>query len=394
MLFLILPDTAIMEIKLVATLGVILTGWELSMFFIHQYSKLKDETIKFNNILLSFGFLFLFGYSGLLFIKIPELFIEDLILVSNIQKIGFILVFTSLFFFWFQLRGPHFSKFINQNLLKMLLLKSFIPIIYAIIFPLNSTTFLLFAGFISIDIICVIIFQNNVIRNSVPSIKKRFYLLYLGEFFAGFSILLGSSRSSFLTNIFKVNQSLLDGLYFLGIFFMFLGEIITYFVILGFPHILELKWKENLIQLYIINQKDNNALYIHDFNVLAREYDKDTTDNGENSEEMQRTLFSGGIIGIDSITSAITNTEGEKMNKIRQGDLMILLDYNSKTTNVNIIYALIVKEDIASVKFFLKSLKIQFESFYRQFLSNLEDIKGNPIDLFSSFDIVLKNILG
>jgi hypothetical protein len=150
----------------------------------------------------------------------------------------------------------------------------------------------------------------------------------------------------------------------------------------AFPAFYEFKWEENILSLFIINQNNRFCLYCRDFSELGlREQQK--------NYEM---LFSAGIIGIDNILSIITNTKDEKVNKIKQPESLILLEYGSEIAP-QIIYALVVKKDLKSNTYFLKTIKKQFESFYKEILSEIVNLKGNEEQLFKSFDIILKDII-
>jgi hypothetical protein len=92
------------------------------------------------------------------------------------------------------------------------------------------------------------------------------------------------------------------------------------------------------------------------------------------------------------VLSEITNTKGEAINKIQQPDSFILLEYSSGIS-FQLIYALIVKKDLKSNNYFLKAIKNQFESFYREILRELDNLKGSEEQLFGSFDVIIENIL-
>jgi hypothetical protein len=159
------------------------------------------------------------------------------------------------------------------------------------------------------------------------------------------------------------------------------GLLIGSFGVYGFPAFYEFRWRENLLRLFIINRTNDKAVYTNDFFQVK--------DKG--SKEDYKKLFSGGITGIDKIISEITNTK-EKINKISQADSLILLEYGSDYAS-QITYALIVREDLKSNRYFLRAIKKQFESFYKEILIGLDLIKGSEEALFGSFDLILKEIL-
>jgi len=104
--------------------------------------------------------------------------------------------------------------------------------------------------------------------------------------------------------------------------------------------------------------------------------------------------MSGGLTGIEIIISAITNTQNERIKVIKQEGSYILLEYGTKYSTP-IVYALLVKKDLKSIRYFLNLLKVQFENFFKEILENFEefDLAGQDERLFSSFDIILENLI-
>jgi hypothetical protein len=102
-------------------------------------------------------------------------------------------------------------------------------------------------------------------------------------------------------------------------------------------------------------------------------------------------LYSGGIIGIDSVISSITGIKKQKINKIENEGSSILLEYGIEP--YNIIFALIMNKDLISMRIFLRNIKSQFESFYREILPGLDTIPKNQDLLFGSFDLIIKNLI-
>ncbi len=168
----------------------------------------------------------------------------------------------------------------------------------------------------------------------------------------------------------------------IGFTLVFVGFILTLVGLYTFPAFYGFKWEGNILKLFIINEKNNVCLYSHDFSKIKSEH----------TQKDYEQLFSVGIIGIDIVLSAITNTRGEKINKIKQADSLILLEYSSGISS-QIIYALVVKKDLKSNIYFLKSIKSQFESFYKEILRELDSLKGSEEQLFGSFDVIIEDLL-
>ncbi len=174
------------------------------------------------------------------------------------------------------------------------------------------------------------------------------------------------------------------GIYFIsiGMILLIIGFITALVGLYTFPSFYGFKWEGNILKLFIINEKNNVCLYSHDFSKIKSEY----------TQKDYEQVFSVGIIGIDIVLSAITNTRGEKINKIKQADSLILLEYSSGISS-QLIYALVVKKDLKSNMNFLKSIKKQFESFYKEILKELDSLRGNEEQLFGSFDVIIEDVI-
>ena len=124
-------------------------------------------------------------------------------------------------------------------------------------------------------------------------------------------------------------------------------------------------WKDSLIHLYII-YKSGIPLYDYSFGKKIKNYDP--------------SLISGGLIGMMSILKAIIH--GKKQIKtIDHGDRKLMFERNSSK---DIIFVLLVKEDL---KVFRKKLNILIENFDKEFQDLLKNIEST-----SSFSNYWKNI--
>jgi len=388
MIFMEFTPSVLTELKLMLVLCVIIFGWELSAYFFYQYYKLRDQEVQLNRILLAFGVLFASGFFCLLCIMIVNIFTPEEMIAEILRKMGFWVILSGAFLFWAILYVEQFSKLINRKIHLFLILKSLVPIIALIFLDSQSTLFLPCLGVVFFDGIFLLFLQVKVIKYSVAEVKKRFKLIFLAEAVIMVAMLLGSDRFKVA---FNLTAMMAEGFYFLGIFVMFISEVIVLFAIIEFPSILEFKWKESLIKLVIVNKRNNSCLYRHDFYEIEAKLEKN--DDKELQRDEADKLFSGGIIGIDSITAAVTKSEGAKMRKIQHGNSLIMLDYSTLPENQDIVFALVVNEDLHSLEFFLKVLRDQFQSFYKDLLTKIDQVQGNESIYFGSFDIILKNIL-
>ena len=370
--------TAIQEIEFLLYLTAIILGFQLAIYFFYRYFKIRDERLPLNKIILSFGFFYSLLIAGAFILAINRFLISDPILKEIIYKIGYIPILLSPVAFLYFIEIEEFSRIINLKIGKLLMIISLIPVVIMIIFPVSLFFIILpVIGITLLGVIFILVFQIRLIGITKGNIRNRLIQIFLGDILIIGSLIfvLEITTSFFPSGIINI-------LFFIGISLMISGLLFTSFGVYGFPAFYEFRWRDNLLRLFIINRKNNTVVYSRDFSQIRDEaYEKD-----------YKKLFSGGITGIDSMLSAITDTEGEKINKIKQADSLILLEYGSDYAS-QITYSLVVREDLKSNRYFLRSIKNQFESFYKEILTGLDLLKGSEEQLFGSFDILLKNIL-
>lgn len=360
-------------------------GIELVFYFYYQYFKIRDVKLKLNRVLLAFGTFILFIVIGPLWIQISRNFIiEGTMLYEIISRIGWTFALLSTIGFSLFIIKEDFSNIINTKIVKILVILNFIPIVVLIFTPnTRNPIFLISILFVVLNGINVIRFQVILIKRSVGKIKRKFIFFLMGALVSfpalGFAIVVGIGVLPPIIN---------EIVYFTGITILLLGFIIISFSVYDFPPFYEFEWRENIIQLFIINQKTGEHVYFHDFTDIFRER---STSNDELTPDDRAKLYSGGIVGIESVITQITNTKDERINKIEQKDSVILLTYSSVIPYIT--YALIIRKDLLSLGHLLDSIKQQFEAFYREILLNLENLKGDQQLLFKSFDVILRGIL-
>ncbi|MFX1443991.1 MAG: PAS domain-containing protein [Promethearchaeota archaeon] len=113
-------------------------------------------------------------------------------------------------------------------------------------------------------------------------------------------------------------------------------------------------WKDSLIHIYIIYK---SGIPLYDYSFI------------KNKENIDASLISGGIIGMITILKAII--QGKKQIKtIDHGDRKLMFETNK--TN-DIIFVLMVKEDLMIFRNKLISLIIGFDNIYQDLLKNIEN---------------------
>jgi len=374
----------VQEIQFLLYITTFTLGVQLACYILYRYYKIKNINLQTNKILLSFASFILLIIPGMLLLVFRQLFVSEPFQREYLIKatFGFFIV-APLFYLYFSDVEQFLN--VNKNFTKLIgIFHSFLLLL--VIFAPEMTDFLLLLLLFLLvpGSIYISFFQIKLINSSFGRIKIYFVFTYIGESFFFIALFLGTIEiMSFIASSFL----------FIGLLFIFFAIFKESRVYMGkdqggwlnvqeWEHDLEMRecancgyglreeWTECPICQTLV---DPNAPLIP-------------------KEKNREDIFSGGLVGIDSIISTITNTEDEKINKIKQGNSLILLEHGSGFTS-QLDYVLIVRQEQRSFRMFLNTLRNQFESFYKEILLNLNELEGTPDLLFLSFDIIIENIV-
>ena len=364
----------------------LIIGYQISIYFLHRYYKVREEKFGFNKVLLAYGLFFATAFTGYLIRTINNYYITDPFLIEVINPV--LVRFTvgsAVIIFLIIISSKPFHEILNPNLTKIVIIAMVIEVSFIFFFPPatpgNFFAILLYL----IGLSYMSIFHLKFISQSIGIIKKKLIIILIGEIICIGSLLIGSNLPEGV--IFEQTDDLINVIailtFYLGLMTIFLG-------VFRIPPFLEFQWEKNLLSLYIIDSQNLKGLYRCDFKELLDNRDFPNTTISEN--RIRKDFFPNGYIGIDKIITTITNTKNEKIEKIEHGDFLILVEQGDEPQS-SIIFTLLVKKETHSMRFFLKTLKNQFQDFYGNLLLYGEFLDGREIQVFSSFDFILKNIL-
>ena len=373
------------EIQFIFILIGVIVGYQISFYFLNQFKKFKSEHLGLNRLLLAYGLFFILGLTGIFFRNINKFYVEDLLLeevffrITNLFLISSILVFLSL------VSSKSFRIIMNPSITKAFCLMLLVPFISIFFFQTGSIMLNLIMTISIFGTLFMLIFQFKLIKLSVGIIKKRIIYIFIGMLLILGSFLFGGE--------FSRNMVLQENEHTIIMFTSFLTIITFFIVFLGvykFPAFLEFDWKDHLLKLYIIDKEVVKGLY--NFNFL------DSSNNTKQSEREKLLInnkdkvLSIGLIGINNIINGLTSTRDKKIERISQGDNQIIFTYGDNPNDF-IIYALLVNKDMDSLRYFLETIKNQFQGFFKGILQNINSIRGNEVKVFSSFDVILTNLI-
>jgi len=364
----------------------VIIGYQISFYFLHRYYKVRQEKFGFNKLLLAYGLFFATAFTGYLIRTINNFYVTDPFLIEVINPI--LVRFTvgsAVIIFLIIVSSKPFHEILNPNLTRIMIIAMIIEIIFIFFFP-PATPGNIFAILLyMVGFSYMAFFHLKFISQSIGIIKKKLIIILIGEIICIGSLLIGSNLPEGV--LFEQTDDLIN---IIAILAFYLGLMIIFLGVFRIPPFLEFQWEKNLLYLYVIDSQNLKSLYRCDFEELLANTDFPNTKISEN--KIMKDFFPNGYIGIDKIITAITDTKNEKIEKIEHGNFLILVEQGDEPQS-SIIFTLLVKKETNSMRFFLKTLKNKFQNFYGNLLLYGEFLEGREIQVFSSFDFILKNIL-
>ena len=372
-----------MEWQVLAYVIPVVLGWELGVYFFYQFWKNRAAKLRMNRILLSFGCFTILTVTGALFVMINRLFFNG----TDIQLLetGLFPVFLAPVMFMVFIDINESKTLMNVRLARIVTIASILPIILLVTIGPQSIFFRLSIIITVLNAYFVIAYQIKMIHVSMGKIRKRILELFIGEIFALSSLLFAANI------VFSVILGLQLISFYIGVGLLITGFIIMFWATNDLPLFYEFDWKENLHKLFIIDQKHGQFLFTRDF---VHNLDIKGSSASVEREQMRDDLFTGAIDGIETMISTITSSTNRRVTEIDQGDSMILLEYGDKYSSP-LIYALVVKKNLSSLRNLLKRLQGQFEAFFPEILHDLDKLhaQGPESQFFSSFDIIVNSMM-
>jgi hypothetical protein len=363
----------------------LLIGYQISFYFLYQYYKIKEEKIGLNKILLAFSLLFGLGVSGIVIRNYNSYYINDVLLNNFFLYFTHVIIAVAVSSFLLIISSKSFQIIININITRAVSIYTILISILIFVVQIKSIQFIFFIISIILGYFYLIFFHLKLINRSKGKIRKRIILIFIGEVLLISNILIGSEETVVL--IFQQHMPFITLISNFVILFALMTILLCVY---KFPIFLEFNWDKNLIKLFIVNTQNFEIIYTFNFTEEIERKENTTKKPSETIESDY--FFSRGIIGIKDIISGITNKKEEGIEKIRRGELLILLK-NGDAPLSFVLYCLTVKKEMNSINYFLKTIKNEFQELYKNIILSFEDLQGLENKIFSSFDNHIKNII-
>ena len=347
---------------------VAIISLEISGYFLYLFYKKRKEKIFLNKLLLAYGLLIGIGFTSIVIRLISNYYNEDVdsnVLINNIMHIS-ITIATLIYMFLASTKD--FDKIIQNKICKIITLITTILSIFIVLSPSTDLRVIFITIALMVALSFMVIFQFRLIFATTGVIRKRLIVISSGA-----TLTLGTivfSANEFMTYQSQQNEITL----LLSTPLMMAGLIIIFFGSYDFPVFLEFNWKSELINLYIMEQKFHNQLFKYDFTKHQQTFNPE--------------YLPGGLLGIEKIISAVTDTPEKKIHRIEQKGLIFII-----LRSESVIYTLVVKKEMRSVHFFLESVMGRFENLYKSIIKDLNLIRGREDIYFVGFETELNEIL-
>ncbi|MFX1321313.1 MAG: hypothetical protein ACFFAQ_06690 [Promethearchaeota archaeon] len=364
---------------------VLLLSFQISVYFFYRYFQIKDEKLGINKFLLAFGLLYFFGFTGIGIRTINSYYINNSLINDFLLNLSHILIFFGAFSFLMIVSQKSFNKLINTNFSKIVSIITFFLSLLILIIDniILDGVFVIISLFLGS--IFMVYFHIKLIQKSAGNVKRRILILFFGEILIIMMVVIGAEKNPYLFN--PMQQQIVALIYNP---LMILGQMIVFYAIYNFPIFLEFNWQDNLVKLFIIDSRRLEILYYYNFSRKGNNERKIKEDS--NTLQAYNIIFPGGIVGMESIISVITKSKESKIEKVQQGENLILLDYGGENMSF-LIFCILVKKEMVSMRYFLNTVKNKFNDIYKNILIELENLEGEYPQIFEDFNNDIVKIL-
>ncbi len=360
---------------------VLIIAYQISAYCFYLYFRYKKEKLKINNISLAFAFLYGFGFTGIVIRSINSYYIDDLLLSNLFIKISHISISIAVILFLLIISQKYYNELIDIRITRIVL---FISVMISIlIFIINDIALFEILILISLVIggLYMLFFHILLIQKSTGTIRNRLLSVLIGDIIIIFIVVIGTERHPYL-----FSSDVQDIITLLSNPLVILGQLIVFYSIYDFPIFLEFNWQENILNLYILDINRLKIIFQHNF-IKVNEEELISKQNSKS----HNIIFSGGIIGMEKIVSAMTKSKESKIEKIRQGEYLILLNQGENDFNF-LTYCILVKKDMVSIRYVLKLIKNEFTKLYGSILQDLKLIEDKESQIFLEFNQIIEDI--
>ena len=166
------------EIILPVSVVSLIAGFQLAIFFLFQYLKMKDEDIGLNKILLAYALFFAFAISGALSRVLNTYFFQEISINKILTQLSFVFYVLSIDSFLLIISTKSFHQISGPFIPRLIVILTIIPLIFVFIIDgfVESPYIMII---VLIGFIYLLFFQYKLINLSTGNIKNRLMMILI-----------------------------------------------------------------------------------------------------------------------------------------------------------------------------------------------------------------------
>lgn len=378
---------------------------EFALRFILKSRDYDNERVKKLNLGLGVGFLYLIGIFGSQLIY--HYYLPDGMEISvNAFNHLLLIIFGAMMFTCIAICEKPYT---SRRIFTWLALATFIAFI---IFPPDSE-YIIYAFIGTAIVIMLPIWVGlKLLRTTGARIRNRLWVLAISAFIFYIGCIL--NLELIIPYLPAAWMTLAGGL------FVVIGLTGVYFSLHEVDLFVESDWSNYLIEIFIIKKKQMQLVYHHVYRENLDTLDGDKRSNAKRAKKAKKSgdgsaataeaqsdlasrqkqnrqdkrtedhlkLFSGGLIGVDSITKNISRSSQENADGVSLIELGN--QYLFMNTSNDMIFCFITSKNLDSMKYFLHKIRTMWERYYGNI--DVDVILDDPT-MYTTLDTIVQRVI-
>lgn len=191
--------------------------------------------------------------------------------------------------------------------------------------------------------------------------------------------------AGFIMNMEKNMQAVgEDWFVYLGLLFIIIGLSAVYFTFKEIDLFIEYGWRDCVLELYIIHKESYRPLYYQNL----QKQRNGTINDLDNPSNGQNPLFSGGLVGVNTLIKEITASQSsgtQGVSQINLEDKYLIIEHGDKS-----LFCFVTDKNLNSLRHFLRQIKNAWEKYYG---SSVKNIQHPDSDTFAVMKKIVDKIL-
>jgi hypothetical protein len=184
-----------------------------------------------------------------------------------------------------------------------------------------------------------------------------------------------------------------DGLMVLGYFFALVSLIGIYYNFSPINVLTETGWRDHLESIYIISKITNESIFYKNIKITKNQINSPSQYQSSMQSDEINSIFSSGLVGIDSLIREITNSENSlsdmknnnQMTSIAKEGKYILMKHMP-----NVIICIIIDQQMENMQYFLEKICNSWDEYYGSQIENWDKLDSST---FMAMNVIVDQLL-